>query len=94
MKQFLLSGFILSIIFNCLWVLLIFNSEMKLMLKCFSSLFLVILCTFIFAYMFNVENKQWNNGYCINCGTPYQAISYSHGGTRYECPNCHYAMSK
>lgn len=94
MGSFIVSGFILSLVFNFLWVLIIINSEMKTILKWFWSLLLIIVCTFIFAFMFNIENKEWNNGNCINCNTPYQAFSYYKGSTKYECPNCHYQISK
>ena len=94
MFEYLFPGFILSTLFNCLFILMIANSKIKIILKIFWSIVLIIFFTIIFACMFNLENKQWNNGYCLRCGTPYQAISYSHGSTRYECPKCHYAFSR
>lgn len=92
--EFLIGGFILSLVFNCLWIIAIIGSEMKTVKKWLISIALIIFCTFIFTYMFNLEDKQWNNGKCVSCGTNYQAIGYCKGSTRYECPNCHYAFSK
>lgn len=44
---------------------------------------MVLICTF--------ETHNFNNGYCINCGAKYEAISRSRNGqTYYECPNCYY----
>lgn len=92
--SFLISGFILSLLFNCLWIIAIIGSEMKVIIKWLASVALIIICTFIFTGMFITTDKQWNNGKCVSCGTSYQAIGYSRGSTRYECPNCHYAFSK
>lgn len=94
MEKFLVPGFILSLVFNCLWILGIANSNIHVVFKIFWSLLLIIIFTFVFAFMFQKEDTEWNGGYCIRCGTAYQAISYNRGSTRYECPNCHYAMSK
>ena len=41
-------------------------------------------------YMRCEEVKNFNNGYCIECGTKYEAINHSHGRTYYECPSCYF----
>ena len=94
MMAFLCGGFVLSLVFNFLWILSICNSDIKTIYKFVLSLFLIVFFTILFSFMFYIENKQWNNGYCLKCGTPYQAIGYYKGSTRYECPECHYAISR
>lgn len=37
-----------------------------------------------------IETRHFNNGYCYNCGTKYQALSRSQAGTYYECPDCYF----
>ena len=69
----------------------------KLILTIFSILavaLVVALTIHLCSIYVEEQEKVWNNGYCIKCGTPYQAISYWKGSTRYECPNCHFAMWK
>ena len=92
--NFIISGFVLSLIFNCLWIIAIIGSEMKVITKWLSSLALIVVCTFAFAGMFYLTNKEWNNGVCVNCGDKYQAISYYKGSTHYECPSCHKTVDK
>ncbi len=94
MERFIVGGFILSLIFNALWIVALISSDLKPILKAFWSLVLIIICTIIFTVILKETDREWNNGYCINCGTPYQAISHSRGSTRYECPKCHFAMSR
>ena len=56
----------------------------------------VIITMFIFAFFLFIyvgmssEDKSFNNGYCIQCGTKYEAITHRNGDTYYECPNCYY----
>lgn len=94
MKDFLTSGFLLSLVFNFLWVIALIGSEMKVWKKWVIGIMLITVCTFAFAEMFYLENKEWNNGNCVNCETPYQAISYFKGSMTYECPNCRYRCTK
>lgn len=55
----------------------------------------IIVTMFIFSFSLFVyvgmssENKNFNNGYCVQCGTKYEAITRRNGQTYYECPNCH-----
>lgn len=53
-----------------------------------------IFCIFLiscFGMSFESKSfKSFNNGYCIQCGTKYEAITYRNGQTYYECPNCYY----
>lgn len=55
-------------------------------------IFLGVVCFIGLLFLMSFwESSQWNNGYCINCGTKYEAISRTHNGqTYYECPNCYY----
>lgn len=34
--------------------------------------------------------KNFNNGYCLQCGTKYQAIEHKNYMTYYECPECYF----
>lgn len=38
------------------------------------------------------ESESFNNGYCIECGTKYEAITHRNGHTYYECPNCYFGI--
>lgn len=57
---------------------------------------IIIIAVFVFVISFitivaECRNNQdnFNNGYCIKCGTKYEAISHQ-GKTYYECPNCYF----
>lgn len=90
----LFSGFSFSCLVNLLFISFIWSSEAKFFIKLITSIILIAFGTFIFTVMIVEEENQWNNGYCVNCETQYQAISYYRGNTRYECPSCHYAFTK
>lgn len=56
---------------------------------------LVVLAIFTVLFLFTSvaasgEDMNWNNGYCTECGTKYQAIGKTRSGasTYYSCPNC------
>lgn len=53
------------------------------------TIFIFVFFLFIYGGM-SSENKSFNNGYCVQCGTKYEAITYRNGNTYYECPNCYY----
>lgn len=54
---------------------------------------LMILVFTLFAYGgISSELTSFNNGYCIRCGTKYQALTHRDSQTYYECPNCHYGV--
>lgn len=38
------------------------------------------------------DKTNFNDGYCVKCGTKYDAITHKDGKTYYECPNCHYGV--
>ena len=38
------------------------------------------------------DKTNFNDGYCVECGTKYDAITHKQGQTYYECPNCHYGI--
>ena len=66
MTRFIVGGFILSLIFNALWIIALIGSDLKPTLKVFWSIMLVIICTVIFAFMFKETDRKWNNGYRKN----------------------------
>lgn len=50
---------------------------------------------FISIFISTIEETNFNNGFCIQCGTKYEAISRTNNGqTYYECPNCYYGTYK
>lgn len=55
------------------------------------NLFIAILVTILAVFFFSaVEQKQWNGGYCYQCGNEYQAIGVSRTGSIcYYCDNCY-----
>lgn len=56
----------------------------------FAIITIFIFVFFLFIYVgMSSENKNFNNGYCVQCGTKYEAITRRNGQTYYECPNCH-----
>ena len=38
------------------------------------------------------DKTNFNDGYCVECGTKYDAITHKQGQTYYEYPNCHYGI--
>lgn len=38
----------------------------------------------------NNNFNNFNNGYCVECETEYEAITHKNNQTYYECPKCHY----
>lgn len=54
---------------------------------------LIAMLIIIIVILLIINNNQlWNDGYCINCGTKYEAISRSGAETYYECPNCRFGL--
>lgn len=53
------------------------------------TMFIFVFSLLIYVGM-SSEDKSFNNGYCIQCGTKYEAITRRNGNTYYECPNCYY----
>lgn len=53
------------------------------------TIFICAFSLFIYGGM-SSEDKSFNNGYCVQCGTKYEAITRRNGNTYYECPNCYY----
>lgn len=54
-------------------------------------LFIIIFSFFITLGLYS-DKKIFNDGYCVECGTKYDAITHKQGQTYYECPNCHYGV--
>ena len=62
---------------------------MKTRYKILIAIFIIVL---IIALFYN-NYQLWNDGYCIKCGTKYEAISRGNGSeTYYECPNCRFGL--
>lgn len=61
-----------------------------------AKLAIITISIFVFSLFIYVgmsfEDKSFNNGYCIRCGTKYEAITHRNGQTYYECPNCYYRV--
>lgn len=54
-------------------------------------LFIIIFSFFITLGLYS-DKTNFNDGYCIECGTKYDAITHEQSQTYYECPNCHYGV--
>ena len=63
--------------------------ESKIEKFAITAMFIFAFSLFIYVGM-SSEDKSFNNGYCIQCGTKYEAITRRNGNTYYECPNCYY----
>lgn len=61
-----------------------------------SKIAITILFIIIFSFSITLDlyrNKtNFNDGYCVECGTKYEAITHKQSQTYYECPNCHYGV--
>ena len=56
----------------------------------FATITIFICAFFLFIYGgMSSEVKSFNNGYCTQCGTKYEAVTRRNGQTYYECPNCY-----
>lgn len=38
------------------------------------------------------EINNFNNGYCIRCGTKYEIVTHKNSQTYYECPDCYFGI--
>lgn len=52
----------------------------------------IIILSFFVTLGFYSDKTNFNDGYCVECGTKYDAITHKQGRTYYECPNCHYGI--
>lgn len=61
-----------------------------------SKIAITILFIIIFSFSITLDlysdKTNFNDGYCVECGTKYDAITHKQGQTYYECPNCHYGV--
>lgn len=53
----------------------------------------IVMCGLIFLFVaigYSGQDKNWNNGYCIECGTKYECVGKSRSTSEYfySCPNC------
>lgn len=72
-------------------IICIFGQENKTTFqKVIMTLISVVICSIIWIFSFNMSNSAFNNGYCIECGTKYEAVTRNNNQTYYECPNCHF----
>lgn len=69
-----------------IWSMLL---ESKIARFIITAMFIFAFSLFIYVGM-SSENKSFNNGYCVQCGMKYEAITHRNGNTYYECPNCYY----
>lgn len=88
-------GVVITLILGIFFGLAIWCSEMSIVSKIIIHL-IIIVCFFLIAAMgMSQEDKNWNDGKCVKCETPY--IPYArnkHGTTYYYCPNCLFETSK
>lgn len=54
----------------------------------------VIASTAFMVHAANLENRNFNDGYCIQCGIKYEALTHYYGATYYECPNCYFGTHR
>lgn len=52
----------------------------------------VIACAFLCVLYLIKNHENFNNGYCIKCGTQYVAVNHRYAATYYECPNCYFGV--
>lgn len=90
--KFIISGIVLGIIagvFPGLCLANMFDDTKKS-----HKVIIVIITIAIFSIICGLElksdNYNFNNGYCVQCGTKYEAITHKNSQTYYECPNCHF----
>lgn len=61
-----------------------------------SKIAITILFIIIFSFSITLDlysdKTNFNDGYCVECGTKYDAITHKQGQTYYESPNCHYGV--
>lgn len=61
-----------------------------------SKIAITILFIIIFSFSITLDlyrdKTNFNDGYCVECGTKYDAITHKQGQTYYKCPNCHYGV--
>lgn len=53
-----------------------------------------IILVLLGALILIAERYEWNNGYCIECGTKYVPNGHDRITAYWICPNCNYEISK
>lgn len=90
--EFLISGVILGIIAGGFPGLCLANLSDNT--KKSHKIMIVIATIVIFSVICGIglksENDNFNSGFCVGCGTKYEAITHENNQTYYECPNCHF----
>ena len=90
--EFVISGIVLGVIAGIVPGLCLANLSDNTK-KC-HKIIIVITTIAVFSVICGIglkcENDNFNNGYCIKCGTKYEAITHKNSQTYYECPNCHF----
>jgi hypothetical protein len=88
----IVGGFIMAIVVGGFFAIMIWSSNMKFMKKSFIQIAIFCMAFIFFAMVFSMQEKKWNNGYCIKCGTKYECVGKSRTSNEYyySCPNCFY----
>lgn len=90
--EFVISGIVLGIVTGIFPGLCLANLSDNT--KKFYKIIIVVITIIIFSVICGIglksENDNFNNGYCVECGTKYEAISHKNSQTYYECPKCHF----
>lgn len=62
------------------------NIFKKILIQVLVFGFIFLIC----AFGYNSEDRNWNDGYCVECGTKYECIGVSRTSHEYyySCPNC------
>lgn len=85
----IIMGITMSILIGGFFGIALWSSE-----SCFIKKLIVqiIMCGLIFLFVaigYSSEDKNWNNGYCPECGTKYECVGkLKNTGYAYSCPNC------
>lgn len=88
-------GIIMTIILATLPTIGIMSSEMRKRTKFITEILMIAIIFFILTVGYSCEDSNWNDGYCIECGTKYECIGRSRTGEYdYCCPNCFHKATR
>ena len=83
-------GVVMMILGGFLPTLSIISSDMTKIKKLFVEILMLIAIFLFCGFGSSQEDKNWNGGYCVECGTKYECIGKSRTSAEYDysCPNC------
>lgn len=79
-------------------ILILFSVMVMIYYRRMGKISKIVLTSIIFVgfftltfFMYQDQGKYFNHGFCIKCGTKYEAVDRTWiGTTYYECPECYY----